>query len=106
MRDEVSHLCHTALQKLARPAGLEPATPGLEGRGYESARDGPRRSRLILRPVSRVGGNCFPPQTMTACHTCVTPQPLKARLSSALSHPWLVRTANANARWLHDPEPM
>ena len=28
MRDEVSHLCHTALQKLARPAGLEPATPG------------------------------------------------------------------------------
>ena len=32
MRDEVSHACHTALQKVARPAGLEPATPGLEGR--------------------------------------------------------------------------
>ena len=32
MRDEVSHLCHTALRKLARPAGLEPATLGLEGR--------------------------------------------------------------------------
>jgi hypothetical protein len=31
MRDGVSHPCHTALRKLARPAGLEPATPGLEG---------------------------------------------------------------------------
>jgi hypothetical protein len=37
----------------------------------------PRRSRLIVRRVSSVGGNCFPPQTMTACHTCVTPRPLK-----------------------------
>jgi hypothetical protein len=32
MRDEVSHQCHTALRNVARPAGLEPATPGLEGR--------------------------------------------------------------------------
>ena len=32
MPDEGSHRCHTALRKLARPAGLEPATPGLEGR--------------------------------------------------------------------------
>ena len=32
MRDEVSHLCHTVPQKVARPAGLEPATLGLEGR--------------------------------------------------------------------------
>jgi hypothetical protein len=32
MRDEVSHLCHTGIKKLARPAGLEPATLGLEGR--------------------------------------------------------------------------
>ena len=32
MRDGVSHQCHTALRKVARPAGLEPATPGLEGR--------------------------------------------------------------------------
>jgi hypothetical protein len=31
MPNEVSHLCHTALQKVARPAGFEPATPGLEG---------------------------------------------------------------------------
>jgi hypothetical protein len=31
MRDEVSHLCHAALRKMARPAGLEPATLGLEG---------------------------------------------------------------------------
>jgi hypothetical protein len=31
MRDEVSHLCHTALRNVARPAGLEPATLGLEG---------------------------------------------------------------------------
>ena len=30
MRDEVSHLCHTGIEKVARPAGLEPATPGLE----------------------------------------------------------------------------
>jgi len=52
-----------------------PPTAGLEGRSYEPARDGPRRFPLILRPVSRVGGNCFPPRTMTACHTSVTPQP-------------------------------
>ena len=32
MRDGMSHLCHTAIEKVARPAGLEPATPGLEGR--------------------------------------------------------------------------
>ena len=36
MRDEVSHLCHTAHRKEARPAGLEPATLGLEGRGNET----------------------------------------------------------------------
>jgi hypothetical protein len=30
MRDGVSHLCHTASENVARPAGLEPATPGLE----------------------------------------------------------------------------
>src|SRR5437667_9668804 len=59
----------------ARPAGLEPATHGLEGRRDEPARDGAKRFPLILRPVSRVGGNCFPPRTVTACHTCVTPQP-------------------------------
>jgi hypothetical protein len=32
MHDGVSHLCHTGLRKVARPAGLEPATLGLEGR--------------------------------------------------------------------------
>jgi hypothetical protein len=32
MPDGVSHLCHTRIEKVARPAGLEPATPGLEGR--------------------------------------------------------------------------
>ena len=32
MRDDLSHLCHTGIEKVARPAGLEPATPGLEGR--------------------------------------------------------------------------
>ena len=31
MRDEVSHLCPTAVRKVARPAGIEPATLGLEG---------------------------------------------------------------------------
>ena len=62
-------------RSLARPAGLEPAAPGLEGRSYNPARDGPRRFSLILRPGLRVGGNCFPPQTVTACHTYVTPQP-------------------------------
>src|SRR5437667_8515257 len=32
MPDGVSHLCHTGTENVARPAGLEPATPGLEGR--------------------------------------------------------------------------
>ena len=32
MHDDLSHRCHTGLAKLARPAGLEPATLGLEGR--------------------------------------------------------------------------
>jgi hypothetical protein len=32
MRDGVSHQCHTRIENVARPAGLEPATPGLEGR--------------------------------------------------------------------------
>ena len=32
MRDGVSHQCHTEIGNVARPAGLEPATPGLEGR--------------------------------------------------------------------------
>jgi hypothetical protein len=32
MLDGVSHLCHTGIEKVARPAGLEPATLGLEGR--------------------------------------------------------------------------
>ena len=32
MRDGVSHLCHTDLQKVARPAGFEPATFGSGGR--------------------------------------------------------------------------
>ena len=41
MRDEVSHLCHTALQKLARPAGFEPATPGLEGPSSETSKKWP-----------------------------------------------------------------
>ena len=31
MPDGVSHLCHTVSENVARPAGLEPATPGLEG---------------------------------------------------------------------------
>jgi hypothetical protein len=31
MRDEVSHLCHMAIRNVARPAGFEPATLGLEG---------------------------------------------------------------------------
>ena len=78
--------------ELARPAGLEPATPGLEGRLYGPARDRPRRFPLILRPVSRVGGNCFPPQTVTACHTCVTRQPFnRAAVGVRRSNRWLVR---------------
>jgi len=31
MDDGVSHLCHTELRNVARPAGLEPATSDLEG---------------------------------------------------------------------------
>ena len=68
---------------------------------YEPARDGPRRSGLILRPLSRVGGHCFPPQTMTACHTCVAPRPGKPRQSCAPSNRGLVRSTHANARGLH-----
>jgi hypothetical protein len=43
---------------------------------------------------------------MTACHTCVTPQPFKVRPSWWPSNRRLVRAANANTTWLHDPEPM
>ncbi len=32
MRDDLSHLCHTGLGKVARPEGFEPPTLGLEGR--------------------------------------------------------------------------
>jgi hypothetical protein len=31
-RHRLSPICHPRVQKVARPAGLEPATPGLEGR--------------------------------------------------------------------------
>jgi hypothetical protein len=95
-----------ASRRLARPTGLEPVTLGLEGRRHKPARDGLRRSGLILPPVSRVGGNCFPPQTVTACHTCVTPKPFKLHPSCALSNRRFVRTPNTNTRWLDDPEPM
>ena len=37
MRDGVSPLCQTVIENLARPAGFEPATPGLEGCGYKAA---------------------------------------------------------------------
>ena len=86
-------------QRLARPAGLEPATTGLEGRTDGPARNRPRRFPLIFRPFSRVGGNRFPPQTVTACHTCVTPQTAQARAVRSLravKRGWLVRTPNAN----------
>jgi hypothetical protein len=62
---------------MARPAGLEPATTGLEGGG---------------------------PLTQVASYR-VTRQPFKVRLSSALSN-WLARTPYTNTRWVHDPEPM
>ena len=52
------------------------------------------------------GGNCFPPQTMTACHTCVTPQPFNPRQPCAVSNRGLVRATHANARGLHNPQPM
>ena len=74
-RYRLSVICQSTGEKVARPAGLEPATPGLEGRLYEPARDRPRQFPLILRPVFGVGGNCFPPDTATECHTCVPPQP-------------------------------
>jgi hypothetical protein len=32
MRDRLSHLCHTGLRNVARPAGFEPATFGSGGR--------------------------------------------------------------------------
>jgi hypothetical protein len=60
---------------MARPAGFEPATLGSGGRTYGPARNRLRRFHLIFRPFPRVGGNRFPPQTTTICHTAVTPQP-------------------------------
>src|SRR5688572_6284900 len=69
--------CPWTLRKVARPAGLEPATTGLEG-GV---------------PVTQ------------AASYCVTRQPFKVRLSSAPSN-WLVRTPYTNTPWVHDPEPM
>jgi hypothetical protein len=63
---------------MARPAGFEPATLGSGGRKDGPARNRPRRFPLILLLFSKVGGNCFPPQTATACHTSITPQPFTA----------------------------
>ena len=65
----------SADREVARPAGFEPAPPGLEGRSYRPIRDGPRQFLLILQGFLKVGGNCLPPQTVTECHTSVTPQP-------------------------------
>src|SRR5437660_9728971 len=48
MSDGVSHLCHTALEKVARPAGLEPATPGLEVHRKEATRG----STMLLPLIS------------------------------------------------------
>lgn len=39
----------------------------------------PRRFHLIFRPEFREGGNGFPPETVTACHASVTPQPFGNR---------------------------
>jgi hypothetical protein len=89
---------------MARPTGLEPVTFGSGGRFHRPARDGPRRLPLIFRPVLRVGGNCFPPQTATDCHTAVTPQPFELRSEYASLDLWLVRTPHANTCWFHDPE--
>ena len=48
MRDGVSHLCHTAIEKVARPAGFEPATPGLEVHRKEATRGSTTLLPLIL----------------------------------------------------------
>jgi hypothetical protein len=43
---------------------------------------------------------------MTACHICVTPQRFNPRQPCAVSNRGLVRATHANARGLHNPQPM
>ena len=57
MCDGPSHLCHTGLQEVARPAGLEPATLGLEVRRKEATGGSGRPLLPCLLASSTAAGN-------------------------------------------------
>jgi hypothetical protein len=57
----------SARSGLARPAGLEPATPGLKGSGYEATGDSVEPLPPYLLGFSQAGDYTRPPQTATDC---------------------------------------
>ena len=99
MRDGVPHLCHTepfsgiaasiersiataskaqsqqrlaAARRLARPAGLEPATPGLEGRGYEATGGSVEPLPPFSLRFSHTRGHPTQPRAATDCQSIVS----------------------------------
>jgi hypothetical protein len=57
---------------VARPAGLEPATPGLEGCGYEAAGGSAAPLPPFLLGFSHTRDDPRRPQPITDCHLFVT----------------------------------
>jgi len=55
------------LENVARPAGVEPATPGLEGRGYEATGGSGKPLLPVFLGVSHTRGNPDPPPAATDC---------------------------------------
>jgi hypothetical protein len=54
-------------KNLARPAGLEPATLGLEGRGYEATGGSGKPLLLVFLGFSHTRGNPDLPPAATDC---------------------------------------
>ena len=57
---------------LARPAGLEPATPGLEGRGYETAGGSVEPLPPFLLGFCHTPNHLRPPRAATDCQSFVS----------------------------------
>src|SRR6266852_8525092 len=57
---------------LARPAGLEPATPGLEGRGYEAAGGSVEPLPPFLLAFCQPPNHLRPPRAATDCQSFVS----------------------------------